>query len=136
MSQLHQFELKGCAPEPLMSYLKALGIFRLVAQQKDNDARAWWQADTFVLRSTLDRDALVEFFLEEYRPTPIISPWNGGSGFHAKDNSKAMNTILELETPRFQLWNEVISTGKQILAEQGSKKKGMGPLPMQDPVPR
>ena len=24
--------LKGCAPEPLMAYLKALGIFRLVAE--------------------------------------------------------------------------------------------------------
>ena len=123
MSRLHQLELKGCAPEPLMSYLKALGIFRLVAEQRDKDARAWWQADTFVLRSTLGRDALVEFFLNEYRPTPIVSPWNGGSGFHAKDNAKAMNTILGLESPRFQLWNEVISTGKQILARQGANKK-------------
>ena len=123
MSPLHQLELKGCTPEPLMAYLKALGIFRLVAKQKDQDARGWWQTDTFVLGSTLDREALAEFFLDEYRPTPIVSPWNGGSGFHAKDNSKAMNTILGLETPRFQLWNEVISTGKQILAQQRSNKK-------------
>lgn len=123
MSQLHRLELKGCAPEPLMSYLKALGIFRLVAEQKDKEVRAWWQNDTFFLSSTLDRDVLVEFFLREYRPTPIVSPWNGGSGFHAKDNSKAMNIILGLESPRFQLWNEVISTGKQILAKQGSNKK-------------
>ena len=123
MSQLHQLELRGCSPEPLMSYLKALGIFRLVAEQKDKDTRACWQADTFILCSTLDRDALVEFFLHEYRPTPIVSPWNGGSGFQPKDNSKAMNTILGLESPRFQLWNEVISTGKQIVAQQGSNKK-------------
>lgn len=123
MSQFHRLELKGCTPEPLMSYLKALGIFRLVAEQKDKEVRAWWQNDAFFLRSTLDRDVLVDFFLNEYRPTPIVSPWNGGSGFHAKDNSKAMNTILGLESPRFQLWNEVISTGKRILAQQGSNKK-------------
>ena len=123
MSQLHELVLRGCAPEPLMAYLKALGIFRLVAEQKYPAARAFWQADTFVLRSTLDRDGLIEFFLDEYRPTPIVSPWNGGSGFHPKDNSKAMNTILELESPKFQLWNEVISTAKQILAQQGSNKK-------------
>ena len=123
MSQRHQLELRGCTPEPLMAYLKALGIFRLVAEQKDKDARAWWQNDGFVLRSTLDRDGLVEFFLNEYRPTPLASPWNGGSGFHPKDNSKALDTILALESPRFQLWNEVISTGKQILAQQGSNKK-------------
>ena len=123
MSQLHQLELRGCAPEPLMAYLKALGIFRLVAEQKDKDARTYWQNDEFVLRSTLDRNAMVEFFLNEYQPTPIVSPWNGGSGFHPKDNSKALDTILALESPRFQLWNEVISTGKEILAQQGPSKK-------------
>ena len=72
----HVLELRGCAPEPLMAYLKALGIFRLVTKQQDEDARAWWQNDTFTLKSTLNRDALVEFFLEEYKPTPIVSPWN------------------------------------------------------------
>ena len=123
MSQPHELELRGCTPEPLMAYLKALGIFRLVAEQKDSGARAFWQNDAFFLRSALDREALVQFFLHEYRPTPIVSPWNGGSGFHAKDNSKAMDTILGLESPKFRLWNEVISTGKQILAQSGSTWK-------------
>ena len=123
MSQIHELELRGCSPEPLMAYLKALGVFRVVAEQRDRSARTWWQGEAFFLRSTLDREALLGFFLDEYRPTPIVSPWNGGSGFHAKDNSKAMNTILELESPRFQLWNEVISKGRQILAQQGSDKK-------------
>ena len=121
----HVLELRGCAPDPLMAYLKALGIFRLVAEQQDPDARAWWHNDTFTLRSALDRDALVEFFLEEYRPTPIVSPWNGGSGFHPMDNSKAMDAILELESPRFQLWNEVVAIGKRIVScgEGVDKKK-------------
>ena len=123
MSQVYELELRGCTPEPLMAYLKALGIFRLVAEQKDKDARAWWQDDAFCLTSVLDRDALARFFLDEYRPTPIVSPWNGGSGFYPKDNSKAMDTILGLESPRFQLWNEVIATSKQISAQQGSNKK-------------
>ena len=117
-------ELRGCAPEPLVAYLKALGIFRLVAEQRDKDARAWWKNDTFMLKSALDRDALVEFFLEEYRPTPIVSPWNGGSGFFSKDNSKAMDAILELESPRFRLWNEVVSKGKSIVSRgEGTDKK-------------
>ena len=119
MNQAHELDLKGCTPEPLMAYLKALGIFRIVAEQRDNEARAFWRNDTFFMSSKLDREALAQFFLDEYRPTPIVSPWNGGSGFHAKDNSKAMNTILELESPKFQLWNEVISTSRQILAESG-----------------
>ena len=123
VTPLHQLELGGCAPDPLMAYLKALGVCRVVAEQKDNEARARWRADTFLLTSSLDRDALVKFFLEEYRPTPIVSPWNGGSGFYEKDNTQAMDTILELESPRFQLWSEVISTSKEILARQGPNGK-------------
>ena len=127
MSQAPDLELRGCRPEPLMAYLKALGVFRIVAEQRDPTARAWWQNDTFVLQSVLDRVTLMGFFLDEYKPTPIVSPWNGGSGFYPKDNSKAMDTILELESPRFRLWNEVISTGKRILtraqALYGSDKK-------------
>jgi CRISPR-associated protein Csx17 len=77
--------LGGCRPTPLASYLKALGILRLVAEQKDPAARGWWQADRFRLRTALDRDGLMRFFLEEYRPTPIIAPWNGGSGFYFRE---------------------------------------------------
>ncbi|MCY4530050.1 MAG: type I-U CRISPR-associated protein Csx17, partial [Chloroflexi bacterium] len=107
-----------------MAYLKALGIFRLVAEQKDPHARAWWKNDTFTLRSALGRDELVGVFLEQYRPTPIVSPWNGGSGFYPKDNSKAMDAILELESPRFQLWNEVVPIGKRIVSRgEGTDKK-------------
>ncbi|MCY4414904.1 MAG: type I-U CRISPR-associated protein Csx17 [Chloroflexi bacterium] len=117
MSQAHELELRGCAPEPLMAYLKGLGIFRLVAEQKDPGARACWQNDGFFLSSALDREALAQFFLEEYRPTPIVSPWNGGSGFHARDNARALNAILGVESPRFQSWQEVIATAKLILAQ-------------------
>ena len=124
MNQTHQLELQGCAPEPLMAYLKALGVFRVVAEQEDADARCWWCNDTFVVRSTLDRHALQEFLLKRYRPTPILSPWNGGSGFHPRDNSKAMELILGLESPRFHLWSEVIAIGRRIVSRsEGTDKK-------------
>ena len=122
MNQIHELELRGCSPDPLMSYLKALGVFRLVSEQMDPDLRAWWQNDTFYLHSELDRDALTDFFLNKYRPTPIVSPWNGGSGFYPKDNSKAMETILEVESPRFQLWYEVISESKGVLSRSESQE--------------
>ena len=111
-----ELELRGCAPEPLMAYLKALGIFRLVAEQKDKDARAWWHNDTFMLRSTLDEDALVKFFMEEYRPTPIVAPWNKESSFKPT-KSQHMDMIVEREEPRFELWNTVVPICRQILAE-------------------
>lgn len=99
----YDLELAGCAPEPLMSYLKALGILRLVSEQKDPDARGWWKNDTFWLRSTLDREALVRFFLEEYRPTPLFSPWNGDGGF-LSDSGKSAEMIAFFrasDNPRF-----------------------------------
>jgi CRISPR-associated protein Csx17 len=73
--------LNGCAPVPLAHYLKALGILRLVSEQKDPDAAGYWDNERFVLRTQLNKDELLGFFLDEYRPTPIIAPWNGGSGF-------------------------------------------------------
>jgi CRISPR-associated protein Csx17 len=50
---MHEIELAGCRPEPLMSYLKALGILRLVSEQKDPEARGWWECDVFCLRSAV-----------------------------------------------------------------------------------
>lgn len=93
--------LDGCAPTPLANYLKALGILRLVAEQADADARGWWQGARFVLRSRLDRAALEGFFLHDYAPTPIIAPWNGGSGFYyreGKSKEKDPTTGKRLKT--------------------------------------
>ena len=127
MNGCYEIELRGCTPEPLMAYLKALGIFRLVSEQKDSSARAWWKNDSFILRSALERDGLVEFFVNEYRPTPIVSPWNGGSGFHPKDNSKAMEKIREQDSPRFRLWHEVMAKAEQVVFRskelQGAERK-------------
>lgn len=123
MTELHDIELRGCAPEPLMSYLKALGILRLVAEQKDENARAWWRNDTFYLRSTLDREGLAEFFLEEYRPTPVVSPWNSSSSITSKSEAKNMDEkLLSLESPRFQLWNEVVPMSRRIYSQSQEVK--------------
>ncbi len=110
----HGLELRGCAPEPLMAYLKALGIFRLVAEQKDKDARACWENDTFMLRSALDRDALVEFFLEKYKPTPIVSPWNGGSGFYPRDNQDAITDLCSSDNARLRPYRNAAAAAKVV----------------------
>jgi CRISPR-associated protein Csx17 len=88
MAEVFDVKLTGCRPEPLASYLKALGVLRLVAEQKDTNAAGYWCGEHFVLRSSLDADALVAFFENEWRPTPVIAPWNGGSGFTGADDSE------------------------------------------------
>jgi len=119
--QQHDMELPGCTPEPLMAYLKALGILRLVSEQADPDARGWWQNDTFWLRSTLDRDALVKFFLEEYRPTPIVAPWGARSGFYPGSNEKSARTaICKIEQSaddRLRPFSQLIADVRHLLDE-------------------
>ncbi|NWG12451.1 MAG: type I-U CRISPR-associated protein Csx17 [Acidobacteria bacterium] len=66
-----------------MSYLKALGILRLVSEQKDRAAAGRWHNGIFELRSVLDETAIVRFLKEEYQPTPIIVPWSGKDFFSA-----------------------------------------------------
>ena len=95
--------LPGCAPTPLASYLKALGVLRLVSSPAnhvsgaaaDPHARGWWENERFHLRTTLSRDALLRFFLHDYAPSPIIAPWNGGSGFYSGDNRDGFDPLAE-----------------------------------------
>lgn len=82
-------KLNGCAPVPIAHYLKALGILRLVAEQRDASALGSWKGNIFELTSTLDREALLKFFLDDYQPTPIIAPWNGGSGFFFREEKSS-----------------------------------------------
>lgn len=79
---MNEIILAGCTPTPLAHYLKALGVFRLLVEQgKDKDAKASWRGEQFVLHTRLTQKELARFFLEEYRPTPILSPWNGRAGY-------------------------------------------------------
>lgn len=124
-SETHSFEvdLRGCRPEPLASYLKALGVLRLVAQQKDKNAKGLWRGEHFVIRSSLDRDALAQFFYEEWEPTPVVAPWNGGSGFYPKDNRKASEAILASGGSRLRDFATTISLARSFVAAQGWKER-------------
>ncbi|MCX6680784.1 MAG: type I-U CRISPR-associated protein Csx17 [Methanothrix sp.] len=100
--------LRGCTPEPLSSYLTSMGVLRLVSEQKDAHAKGCWQNGYFCLESKLDEEDLVRFFLEEYIPTPIVSPWNGGSGFYEGDNTEGLDAIRDSTSPRFALYRETM----------------------------
>lgn len=78
----NRIELGGCTPGVLMHHLKALGVFRVVGKQKDTSIRATWEGDTLVLDTVMTGDELVRFFSAEYKPTPVMSPWNKDSAFY------------------------------------------------------
>ncbi len=110
---MHRHQLCGCAPIPLAHYLKALGILRLVAEQKDPTARGYWKDDAFFLVTQLDEEALREFFLNEYAPSPVVAPWNGGSGFWPKDNKSGIDSLARSEAPRFAAYREAIEVARE-----------------------
>lgn len=111
-----ELQLPGCTPEPLMSYLKALGVFRLVAEQADPDARGAWAGGTFVLQSKLDRAGLTRFFTEDYRPTPILAPWNGGSGFYG-GGAEPLDALAASTAGRLAQYRKTIEQVRPLVPE-------------------
>ena len=101
--------LAGCTSTPLASYLKALGVLRLISSPAnhasgvaaDAAARGWWDGATFHLNTALERDDLIGFLLKDYAPSAIIAPWNGGSGFYPSDNKEGFGPLTETPAPRF-----------------------------------
>lgn len=118
---LHVHALGGCQPTPLAHYLKALGVLRLVGEQCDDQARGWWQEDVFRLACRLDRDSLEKFFLYDYRPTPMLAPWNGGSGFYPKDNKSGIEPITSSTAKRFSEYRQAISHARLCVAGLSEK---------------
>jgi len=109
--------LEGCSPEPLAHYLKALGVLRLVSEQVDPHARGYWDGECFCLRSTLGAPALLDFFASRYAPTPLLSPWNGGSGFFAADQKSGIDAIAGSDGPRFAAYRRAIAVARRVLSE-------------------
>lgn len=118
--------LKGCTPEPLMNYLKALGVLRLVAEDRehgDPNARGCWRDDTFTLTSRFDECALEQFFLNNYAPTPILAPWAGGSGFFSGDNTTFADALVNAPSGRCGGYKAAIQAVRAILKEEQIEDK-------------
>jgi len=111
---IHVHHLTGCGPTPLAHYLKALGMLRLVAEQRDPGIRGWWRNESFYIGTVLNREDLLRFFLEDYQPTPLIDPWNGGSGFYPRDNRDGIDAIASSQASRFSAYRQAIALGRGL----------------------
>ena len=127
--------LDGCAPTPLASYLKVLGILRLISSDAnhvteraaDPKARGWWKDECFHLRTTLNRDALCQFFLNDYAPSPIIAPWNGRAGFlegdagveSSRTGAELTNAVQQSGSLRFKNMRQTIEALRKNEALSG-----------------
>ena len=132
MTTPESLTLGGCAPTPLASYLKAIGVLRLISTDAnhvdgcaaDPKVRGWWENERFHLKTVLSRDALCRFFLEEYAPSPIIAPWNGGSGFYPNDNKDGFGPLTsETIAKRFASIAKTIGVARRVVARQELTKQ-------------
>jgi len=106
----------GLGSRPLATYLAALGLAKVVGEQADPQARFGWSGESFTIRSTVTD--LVEFLIAAYRPTPVVSPWNGGSGFGAKDKGQVevLDQIVDSDTERLAAYRATITAARQLLS--------------------
>ena len=126
---IHVHELGGCAAAPLAHYLKALGVLRLVAEQRDRDVRGWWEGGHYRLATELTREDLERFFLEDYQPTPMFNPWGARSGYFDGGSEKSARESLKRiecsKISRLKPFSETIRAVRAVISDitDGSKPK-------------
>ena len=122
-----EFLFEGCNNTNFGSYLKGLGIFRIFGKKYDN-VKAYWKNDALYIYLPFNSyDEIINFFLNEYEPTPIVSPWNMGSGFNS--DKKELNNLKNYDKndtnyPRLKNYIDVIIKTENIVKTITKNKKG------------
>lgn len=109
--------LRGLRPEPLASYLAGLGVIRVLGGQADPAATAAWTPDGLVIGTTVPDIAV--WLADEYVPTPVLSPWNNGSGFGAKDKEplRVLDMLRKHPSPRLSPFRAAIQLGREVASK-------------------
>lgn len=125
IEQMPEIQLNGCRPTPLASYLKGLGVMKLVSRHW-KDSRTVWNEDGLTLTTNATAQEIERYLLHDYCPTPMIAPWNGGSGFYRKDNNTALEAICAGKAERLAPLRESITIANDVLADfdRSSSPKG------------
>ena len=122
---MNDITLGGCSPTPLASYLKALGVLRLLSARHP-ETKAAWRSESLLLQTPLTREEIEQFFLRDYCPTPVMAPWNGGSGFYERDNKDALKVILQNDDARLGLYRNCLGMVEESIAgmDRSASPKG------------
>jgi len=112
----------GVRPEPLASYLAGLGLIRVLGEQADPAAMAAWTRDGLVIGTAVPD--IAAWLVDEYVPTPVLSPWNSGSGFGQKDKEplRALEAVLAHASPRLAPLHEAIPIAREVVSK--ARKRG------------
>lgn len=112
--------LPGCETSTLLGYLKGVGILSTVARHVTSTATLHHHERGYaVLRSPLDQGELMAFLLDEWPPTPVVSPWNGGSGFWPADDTAGLDALCRSELPRLEPFRRAARAARAALDQLG-----------------
>jgi CRISPR-associated protein Csx17 len=143
-TEITRHVLPGLRPEPLATYLAGLGLIRVLGEQADPAATAAWSPSGLVIATTVTDLAM--WLADEYVPTPVVSPWNGGSGFGAKDKEPVVRiaAVRAHPSPRLEPLREALRVADAVAAiarangwmtEEGVKDKGKVVLELRNRCP-
>ncbi len=122
MDECYKIVLTGCTPTPLASYLKGLGVLRILSNL-DSEIKAAWVGENLVLTSKRPAEVLVRYLLDDYAPTPILAPWNGGSGFYQNDNQASLQKIKESNISRLFAFRLSLDVAERALDLEGLQRE-------------
>ena len=115
--------MANCKTEPFGFALKALGVMKIIGEQKDPDIESYWENGELRINTLLTKEKITDFFLKEYSPTPILAPWLSQSGFWPSFQSPYMESIMESDQSRFDSFRrnviKIRTIINQIAQEQG-----------------
>jgi CRISPR-associated protein Csx17 len=107
----------GCLLEPLGSYLKSLGLLRMLG--RDTKTAGYWDGCRFVLDTPFSVTQAISYFTDEVQFSPIITPWNGANGIWKKDATSELITKIG-DSPRLATLKVVIQKVKVLIEQRGT----------------
>jgi CRISPR-associated protein Csx17 len=127
---MNEIVLRGCNADSLLGYLKAVGVLRLFAEQRDRASRGGWKDGNFILHTTASSNEVLSFFIERYQPTPVFNPWNKSAGFDGKKADRPSKLLDRIRNGKDMRWIPTQETLKVLdaldiptLRESGDKEQ-------------
>lgn len=113
--QLYGFNLNN--NNSMTQYIAALGMFRILHEQKDNTIKIRWNSikHTVSINTILTKDEIRDFFLDKYIPNVFLMPWSYNK---YKKTLRILNNIPKQRVQNYKKTigeiNNVISLFKKI----------------------
>jgi CRISPR-associated protein Csx17 len=117
--------LGGLQPQPLAAYLGALGVLRVLGTQAGPGIKAGFSPSGLLVEG-VDREEVMALLLDNWEPSPVLTPWNNASGFY--DSSKgnqaraALEAIVASRNPRFRPLAAVIKQVRALITGDEAPK--------------